>query len=416
MPNIDSPNWGPSQMLFVPDQTLSQEQVSVGFGLDNTVINGILPANQSHTVSTFMRKLLIILGMQPALKNVVLTQDYPQTIEEAPRVVWSLEGRESGIEGRNRKGPYMSETWPTDNGCILEKWVQPQSFQISFECFGTTPDECERIKDFIEMFIVRNPYSWASSGARQFFFNSEGSHSRTVLGGAAQPLDKRTLHYWGAMDAIYINQVDRIGTIEVLNTTSNASVLTVPIVRGLDGSMADIFPIPGPLVLLFLHDRVDRMSLDYLPNTDYTFVIDREKLGLRFYLNWINQGRNPLPGSTYYATYLHTLGGETVVTDQYERNSDPEPGSDVRTRRRGLIQGRAAIAPRILGQEVDATDPTRGQPIIFSRDDVRLETPSLSPNVLDALSRAQIQVAAVLDPSRIPGLVPGSAFSPPGTS
>jgi len=416
MPNIDNPDWGPSQMLIVPDQTLSQEQVAKGLGLDRIAIEGLAPLKEQRTVSTFMRKLLITLSQQPALENVLLTQDYPQSLEQAPRVVWRLEGREGGIEGHNRKGPFLAETWPTEDGRIIEKWMQPQSFQVAFECFGTDPDQAESIKEFIEFFLVRNAYVWSQAGARQFFFNSEGSHGKYVAGGAAQPLDKRTLHYWGAMDVVYLNEINRIGAIEVLNIIDNINVLTIALTRANDGSMADIFPVPGPLVLLFIHDHAARFSMDYIPNTDYTFVIDKEKYGYRFFLNWVSQGKVPLIGSTYYATYIKTNEGETIITDEYEGNSSTADGTSGRRKRRGIIEGRAAIAPRILGQEVDATDPTRGMPIIFPRDDNHLETPGLSPNVLDALSRANIQVAAVLDPSRIPGLVPGSAFSPPGTS
>jgi hypothetical protein len=418
MPNINNADWGPTQMLIVPDQVLSQEEVSVGLGLDRVAVDGFVAVTEPRTVSSFMHKLLQILETQPALKGVTLTQDYPQDIEQSPLVVWSLEGREAGIDSRNRKTPSLVETWPTDDGRIIEKWLQPQSFQISFECLATNPDEAERIKNFIEFYLVRNPYVIAQAGARQFFFNSEGSHGKYVAGGAAQPLDKRTLHYWGAMDVVYINEIGRLAEVHIVNATDNVALKTVEITRASDGSMADVFPLPGPIVIVCFQDTEDRVSVDYLPKTDFTLVTDRAKYGSRFWVNWVSQGRNPLPGSTYYASYIPVTGAQVNVRDQFQGTTDPglEVQVPAKVKRRGLVVGRSAVAPRVLGQEIDSTDPQRGMPIIFTQDEDTLETPGLSPNVLDALSRASIQVVAVLDPSRIPGLAPGSAFSPPGTS
>ena len=404
--------WGPQSHQPSSDQTISKTEEGQGYGLD-TIGSANPKVLQRRTVTGFMTNLTARLQKEPMFAGVICSEDYPDEIIQGPMIIWSLEGRHAGIDNINKKQPYLSEEYPTEDGTIVQKFSQPISFNIAFRLLATDSFTADNMALELESFLMMNNLLIGQCGADAFYFTSETSHAQRKIQGG-QRVHERTLHYFGTLNQVYKVEIARIQSIHIWNPTEKLKIQTIALTRSSTESV-DLFPVLGPVVLVCIHTDDTHVSADYLNNIDFNLLIDVKRFGQKFYINWLDKGKKPASDTTYYASFVkpgNSVLETTVVSDQETNPGDNQfPPEQLRLRRAGYHGKRNAYTPRVLGQAVDPSNPTAGRTILFLNSDNVVETPGVTPSFLEAVTRATFQVASVLDPVHF-GLQPGTAFSP----
>ena len=396
MPNSnDIQAWGPRIAPDARDYVTTDTEKSRGFSLDQVSTYTEDQANQRTTLDTVMRRIWEKLREEPQFKHVNFTTDYPNGIEDAPRVIWRLVSRQAGIDGKNRVSPFLVGTFPMEDGTIIQKSAWPQSITVSIQVFETTVDAASALANDIEGYLTLNPTVWESAGAKHFHFATEGGHEQFKVG-ASQPLEKRTLNFSGSVTYIYCVQLTRLQTINVRVIGENLSVLTTAITRS-PSATADLFPVVGPLALICLHSQVDQTTEDFLPGIDFEILSNFQEFGMQFYIQWAARGKRPDPSAIYYATYAVFSPSDARATAVIsEDNTDPNAiNTNLRPNRRGPAR-RSAILPRVLGQE---QQPDRGRQIGFLQQDGPTQVSGLASSLMEAMVRATSEVVVIYQPN-----------------
>ena len=403
-------------MIGVTDQEISNRDLAEAEGLNRPGSTKYGRDPNSRTLSTVMAKIMAYLQQDASFVGVTFSESNSDALEIVPAVSWKLKNRTAGAGGQNIKNAYHAEEIPLEGGRVLLKYVHPQTVDIVFEISETNTDDADQLRDAVEGWFYEHKLEVTLAGMEMLRFSSELEPSVFVVG-ASQKVYKRVLYFHGIINYIHPVIQDRLQNIRVWRIGRDVTIRTNAVVRQSSTLTFDLFPILGPIVLLAVHDRQDRVSVDYLYEIDYELIVDRNLYGNQFFIRWLPKGKTPIPGAQYYVSYylpqvdnndssrVELTEAGTGATD---RNLPPESPT-IPIRRRGL--GRRAVCPIVLGQSVDLTDPNYGQTIVFASNAGVLTAPGITDSYLESLIKADTEVVSVLNPASIPGLFPGTAFA-----
>ena len=304
----------------------------------------------------------------------------PDAPADVPRIVWKLRSRVAG-NGTNSKNPFYAERVSLDDGRVLSKYVFPQRYEVAFEALGATPEEADRLRDALELWLMLHRPQAAQAGLESLMFLSE-QEPDVVATVDSQKIHRRTLLYHGVINYLYPRIEDPIQGIRSWRV-GEATFQTASIVRSPGDT--DLSSIPGPLVLCSLHDSEGKTTPDYLFGTDYSVIVDRERFEALFQIRWLPRGKRPELGATYFLTYAKAVGTQTVLD-----SGIPAPPGRYRRLPPGTLP---SSIPRVLGAQTDG----QAQGLLF---------PVLGPSqagtgdadLRDALFRAQTELIVVAQP------------------
>lgn len=349
--------------MAITDSQLAAANIADRYGADGN----------RRTLSKAMGLLLDALRLDDTFAKITLSESGPDEQILPPRIVWKLKSRIAGAGGMNSKNPFRSEEIPLEDGRILVRRLQPQTFEVSFEIYHSLSAGADDLRDLLEAWLMENRALTAQCGFESFQFLCE-QEPGVVESGASSKIQRRSLHFNGVINYYYPQIFGVINSVRTRRETGwdkHTQLLT----RGAQDS--DISPVTGPLVLVALHNDPLIVAADYLNELDFLPVVDRERFGTQFMIRWLPRGIQPASGASYYMTYL-------VPTHRTVSLDTPTSGRVRRARPRG---------PSILGQEIDPASPQRGQTILTATGGLKVAGQA---DLMEALTQAETQVVTVL--------------------
>lgn len=375
---------------------ITNTELAIGSGLIDEDLRQ-LPYSQygsdlsRRTLTRAMRLLISQMQADKVFSGVTFSEEYPEAVEKAPWVVWCLENRVPGVEGKQRLQQSMDEEYYTEQNEILQKYIQPHTFIVSLSVLETKNTDANNLMDALELWIMNNPQAPYIAGIDTFVFNQEQKRDEFECGGS-QKLKRRRIFYEGIIRMVYPRISPVINSVKIQNVNSAVKAQTVELTRT-SGTDYDTVPVTGPCVVICLHNVSDVILTDYLYGVDFELVVDKDKIKDRFVIRWLRRGKRPVSNDSYYISFYYSEVQATVV-----------PTANISKRRSNSTRNNRS---RILGMPVPTGElPPSGDQYVDA---------GTSSSLQEALVKANTFVVAMLDQKCLPGLM-GSAFQSPSES
>ncbi len=225
--------------------------------------------------------------------------------KDLPRITWR---RLSRIPGKgpteHRKGRYR-KSFVNEDGVITEIWAQAQQTLFQFDIIAESGEEADHLMVRFQDLIVRALPSLQAFGVSDMIFEEEVGDdmlSRT------QDDPFRGLRYRVYHEALEFKTPPRIEGIE-LNLLSARVEEVEEIVRGGTALADESYDLLGQTHLeSIIHvsdysNGIIARTDDYVHGVDYIVHVDKESY--KAAIEWLQPGRKPAMGATYYVRYRH---------------------------------------------------------------------------------------------------------------
>lgn len=253
-----------------------------------------------HT--TFPEDLGDLLRDDPDFRGIRYGKAFPKSKEETPCIRYRLLHRVPGIDHIERKKPRLRREFVAENKEIVQVWSQWMTCVYQWDVCAASLEEADEILERFDRFLRASVKRMIERGARDFIFDEQVVDSLLPMTKDIEARSLRWVAYLHQLEARVIQPIDEI-RIRVLESRTDG---LQAIIRGPDLLTPDGLDQTYIDRILCVSDAaptgIARES-DYIQDVDFTAVYD--PANNKTWLMWIEAGRKPAPGATYYLRYLY---------------------------------------------------------------------------------------------------------------
>jgi len=265
--------------------------------------------------------MLESLVAQTPLKSIVFTEEYPTQEVKAPTIAWKIATRVPGAEGKETRKPrYRGADIPITGAPQTSYYGQRMTVIYQFDLFHATNAEVNKLQLDFEQFLMEARPSLCEAGVEHFIFEEQLMDSLVKV-------PERTVARHLRYRAQYTEY------IPVLESRINDLLISVredldwdikPIIRGPD--IDDVIPVDYNFSgIMGIFDTPDYTvaSPSYRDGLDYAVVINTTTTTIAPTIMWLNGGKHPAYGSTYYILFTKwtsSMDTSTGKQTSYDRS------------------------------------------------------------------------------------------------
>jgi hypothetical protein len=258
---------------------------------------------------TFPRVLGEMVRNEPAFKGIAYTHTYPKSKAEVPCIRYKLVRRTPGHEGVEPYKPRLRFTFKNEDGTIAEVWSQWMLCSYQFDCCALSSDEAEDLCWMFDDYITQQVGELKKLGVSEMWFDEEGEDA---LLKPSIDVECRTIRWMVRMDAVRLRNSDPIRALQIHEFLPQEEAVEA-VVHGSDIEQPDwLQQTYISTVLLVSNPSTSGIARqeDYVRDIDFQVVFDPETHTTG--LLWIEPGKRPEPGATYYVRYNHWTAFRTL--------------------------------------------------------------------------------------------------------
>jgi hypothetical protein len=264
--------------------------------------------------SNFAEKLGGLLREDPDFRGVKYGKAFPRNREETPTIRYRLIHRVPGIEHIERRKPRLRLEVIDESGKIVQVWSQWMTCVYQWDVCTSSLEEADEILDKFDRFLRASVGRLLEMGARDFIFDEQVVDEMLPK---TKDVETRSLRWVAYLHQIEARVVDPIDQFRIRVLESHIEDVQA-VIRGADLMVPDGLNQTYISDVLLLSDPSPSgiaRTQDYLPDIDYITIYD--PANNKTWIQWIEAGRKPAPGATYYVRYLYW--------DNWSRLSLPVP-------------------------------------------------------------------------------------------
>lgn len=253
---------------------------------------------------SFPRILGEFVKVDPQFTGVLYTEDFPTaTRPQTSMVTYRLIKRVPGMDKIATRKPRLRFSYKNDDQTIIEIWSQWMTCIYQFDIIASTSQEADDLLYKFDWFIRHNVGVFLSMGVSELVFEEQ--------------LEDHLLPNTEDLIVRSIRWLARLENLEYRTTpVFNQAIIRVfepqeqaveALVRGPDLKTVDALKQTFVSAIAFVSNPAsggtEGMTSDYSPNVDFLILYNSDTHTTA--LQWLEPGRNPAPGATYYVRYSH---------------------------------------------------------------------------------------------------------------
>jgi hypothetical protein len=268
--------------------------------LSDPVLAPFLIKNIDH--HTFPQVVGELVRTDPQFEGVLWTADFPKQRPETPTIAYRLKSRVPGLDRTETRKPRHRWEFRNEDGTITEMRGQIMDCVFQFDVCCTSAHEANELVWKLDTFIRQNVGVFKAMGAREVLFEEQ---LEDALLPRTDDIVTRSLRWRAILEIIESRNVSALNEVRV-RVLSPQEEADETVVRGSDFDTLD--PLAQTFIskIIYVSDTspsgIARAD-DYIPGLDFHVIYDPPTN--KTYLKWIEAGRHPEPGATYYVRYLH---------------------------------------------------------------------------------------------------------------
>lgn len=250
-------------------------------------------------------------------RDLLFTESYPREPVTKPTIVWSIFRRFSGRESIESNKPRLREQYPgKEPNTIVEQYAQWMTIIYEFDIFDISNESVNTLTDeFDELMFHITPIlqKWGTS---EWLFDEQVKDVE-LQRESSQELYKRTLRYRCILERKFIKTLPTIQQIWVQSLGEGIIVQNEQIIRN-PNSSKDLLAKTWVSDIAYVDKQPTINPLSsggYIQGVDFT--VSTNFIDGRSYLEWTPRGKHPLPGETYYISYIYMIGGDKIPAFKY---------------------------------------------------------------------------------------------------
>lgn len=251
---------------------------------------------------SFPRVIGELLRVDPQFSNVEYTADFPKQRPNAPLIAYRLLRRTPGMNGVERYKPRLRFWFTNEDLTITEIWSQWMSCLYQFDICASSSDEADDLVYKFDTFLRNNVGKLLALGASEVVFEEQ---LEDALLPNTEDIVVRSIRWLARLEQMEFRNEQSLSQVNI-RVFEPSTEDYEPVVR------QDTIDIPDQLVQTYI-TQIEFVSdyspsgiartMDYVPNVDFLVVYDTRTN--KTMIKWLEPGKRPAPGTTYYVRYLH---------------------------------------------------------------------------------------------------------------
>jgi hypothetical protein len=230
------------------------------------------------------------------------TNVFPKTPAEVPCVVYNMIRRVPGMDGIETRAPRIRQEIINEDGSWLQIWSQWMTCLFQFDCCAESRTEAEDLAYRLDAKIRESKGVLLQLGVSEMWFDEQ---LRDDVLPRIEGVETSSLRWGARLDQIEFQTWPGIQEVRCRVFSPQADAVEA-LVRGSDLKTKDALAQTHISKIIYVSDpspsgiaRTD----DYFPDVDFEVFYDfrRGKTALL----WLEPGKRPAPGATYYVRYLY---------------------------------------------------------------------------------------------------------------
>jgi hypothetical protein len=263
---------------------------------------------------TFPRVIGELVRNHPDLgaqgRGVVYTAAYPKVKGQIPAIVYRLIRRTPGMQAVETRKPRLRASYPNEDGSVTEVWSQWMTCLFQFDVCAETADEAEDLLYKFDHLVRDNVGLFLSLGASEVVFEEQLIDQ---LLPSTMDVVTRSIRWLARLESIEYRTVSTIDQIRI-RTFYPQEETYEEVVRQPTIDDLDILPQTYVSRVLCVAGTDSPSGIartpDYIEDLDYEVVFQHQTAQVA--LRWLEPGRRPAPGTSYYVRYLHWTAFSTL--------------------------------------------------------------------------------------------------------
>lgn len=252
---------------------------------------------------TFPMMLGQIVRRDPTLSRIKWTAEYPTEPAECPVMVYTLLSRTPGLGGVETFKPRVRYSYTTSDGTRVNVLGQWMTCIFRFDCCANTAQEADSILFQLENLIRNSVWEFQQLGVKEILFQEQLSDM--LLPRDEKRIITRSMNWMVQLEYLDVRTTPSIKDIRLQVMLPKAEFVDT-VVRG--RSLLETDTLSQTYIMQILavsdpHDDGVAREQDYIEDVDFV-VLYNPKTALTD-IAWLEPGKRPAPGSTYYVRYLH---------------------------------------------------------------------------------------------------------------
>lgn len=271
--------------------------------------------NQHHQVVkfldyvTFPKAVGELFRDDPEFEEVVYRAYHPKEEAQVPCVLYKLVRRVPGMDAVETRGPRYRYNLAEDDGSVTEVYSQWMTCLYQFDVCSHSTDEADNIVRNFEKFMKKITGELQRLGVAEVIFE-EQLEDQLVPRTADMPV--RSLRYLVKLDAVEARNIPGIKKFQIRMLYPRAESVE-EVVRGADINEPDVLSQTFICKIIYVSDPSPSgiaRSEDYIPGIDFDIWYDPQTS--KTILQWLEAGKRPVPGASYFVRYHHWTAFSTL--------------------------------------------------------------------------------------------------------
>ena len=251
---------------------------------------------------SFPEEIGNLLREDPDLSAIRYGKAFPRNKEETPTIRYRLIHRVPGIDQIERRKPRLRREVTDENGRTTQIWSQWMTCVYQWDVCTSSLEEADIILDQFDRFLRASVGPMINMGARDFIFDEQVVDDMLPKTKDVETRSLRWIAYLHQLEARVVDTIDQVRVRVLESRIEDYQAVT----RGADGMTPDALNQTHVARILHISDASPSgfaRTLGYFENIDFNTIYD--PVTNQTWIMWIDAGKKPAPGATYYVRYLY---------------------------------------------------------------------------------------------------------------
>jgi hypothetical protein len=234
--------------------------------------------------------------------GVQYVRDMPREPAAVPAIAYRLVSRVPGMDGIETRKSRLRFAFPNEDSSVTEVWSQWMTCTYQFDVCHHTGPEVDDLGQQFDRLLRDSVGLFLKLGVSEFVFDEQVEDHLLV---PSKGISVLSLRWTARLENLEFRTSPTIQSLRLRVFQPQAEDVEA-VVRGDSVENADSLHQTFISAVMIVSDPspsgIARLS-DYLQGVDYVVLYD--PVTAQSALRWLDPGKRPSPGSTYYVRYLH---------------------------------------------------------------------------------------------------------------
>lgn len=254
------------------------------------------------------------------MKRCSYSAAFPKTeTDDLPRIIYRLNRRTPGLDRQETYKPRLRYSFSNDDGTLTEIWAQWMTCIFQFDVCAGSAEEADELVWKLDCLLRNSVGVFLSLGAREMTFDEQLQDSTLPdMPGAVT----RSLRWQVILEALESRTLPTLQEVRVRTFLPQEEAEEV-VERGNYEDDPDLDVLAATFIgdVYHVNDEVSpattasdgtltREGDDYVQGVDFKLLYDPKSA--KSAIRWLEAGKRPAPGATYYVRFSHWTAHNTL--------------------------------------------------------------------------------------------------------